>query len=103
VHAVRTGSVAVSNDVRHDSRYLRIRRMQALSTTVPVARAGQSGGTLDIESAALGAFGRVEIMHYESLAAALRPFGTRHSLVEFPEHRGRVRRVSPRRVNWNPH
>lgn len=72
-HAVRTDSVALSNDVGRDPRYLTNQEDSGSELIVPVILAGKSVGTLDIESDTIGAFGGAEITQYEELAAALRP------------------------------
>jgi GAF domain-containing protein len=70
-HALRTRSVALSNDVAHDPRYLVNQDDSGSELIVPVMLAGRSVGTLDTESDAIGAFGGAEITQCEDLAAAL--------------------------------
>jgi len=72
-HAVRTGSIAMSNDVGADPRYLINQDDSGSELIVPVLADGRVVGTLDIESDTVGRFGGAEIARYESLAAALRP------------------------------
>jgi len=72
-HAVRTNSVALSNDVGRDPRYLVNQDDSGSELIVPVIQAGRSVGTLDIESDTVGAFGGAEITQYEEAAAVLRP------------------------------
>ena len=72
-HALRTNSVALSNDVAHDPRYLVNQDDSGSELIVPVIRAGLPVGTLDIESDRIGAFGGAEITQCEELAAALQP------------------------------
>lgn len=72
-HAVRTNSVALSNDVGRDPRYLVNQDDSGSELIVPVILAGRSVGTLDIESDTVGAFDGAEITQYEEAAAALRP------------------------------
>lgn len=72
-HAVRTGSIAVSNDVSHDPRYLANQDDSGSELIVPVLANGRTVGTLDVESSRTGAFGGASILHYERLAATLRP------------------------------
>jgi GAF domain-containing protein len=72
-HAVRTGSIALSNDVARDPRYLTNQEDSGSELIVPVLVAGRVVGTLDVESGALGSFDGAAVVRYERLAAALRP------------------------------
>jgi putative acetyltransferase len=73
-HAVRTGSVAMSNDVGRDPRYLANQDDSGSELIVPVRDgSGRVVGTLDVESDQTGAFGGAEIAEYERLARMLGP------------------------------
>jgi GAF domain-containing protein len=72
-HAIRTGSVAVSNDVGRDPRYLTNQEDSGSELIVPILLEGHVVGTLDVESDKLGSFDGAAIVRYERLAAALRP------------------------------
>lgn len=73
-HAVATGSVAVSNDVASDPRYLTNQDDSGSELIVPVVDAGgRVVGTLDVESDHVGAFGGSEVGEYERLADRLVP------------------------------
>jgi putative methionine-R-sulfoxide reductase with GAF domain len=70
---VRTGSVALSNDVARDPRYLTNQDDSGSELIVPILAEGRVVGTLDVESSDVGAFDGAAVMRYERLAAALRP------------------------------
>lgn len=72
-HAVRARSLAVSNDVGSDPRYLANQPDSGSELILPVIVGGHVVGTLDVESDTLGAFEGAEIIRCERLAAALRP------------------------------
>lgn len=72
-HAVRTRSLALSNDVSRDPRYLANQNDSGSELIVPVLADARTVGTLDVESDHPGAFGGESISCYERLAAALRP------------------------------
>jgi L-methionine (R)-S-oxide reductase len=72
-HAVRTGSVALSNDVARDPRYLTNQEDSGSELIVPIVVEGRVVGTLDVESGELGSFDGAAVARYERLAAALRP------------------------------
>ncbi len=72
-HALRTQSIAVSNDVEHDPRYLLNQADSGSELIIPVIINGHVVGTLDIETEIVGAFNGEEITRYENLAAGLRP------------------------------
>lgn len=71
--AVRTCSLALSNDVAADPRYLANQDDSGSELIVPVLSGLVVVGTLDVESGAVGAFRAADILRYENLAAALRP------------------------------
>lgn len=71
-HAVRTGAVALSNDVAGDPRYLTNQADSGSELIVPVVADGEVIGTLDIEYGAVGAFRGADIDRYEQLVPALR-------------------------------
>jgi L-methionine (R)-S-oxide reductase len=72
-HAVRTGSVALSNDVARDPRYLTNQEDSGSELIVPILVDGGVVGTLDVESDGIGSFDGAAVVRYENLAAALRP------------------------------
>ena len=72
-HAVRTGSVALSNDVARDPRYLTNQDDSGSELIVPVLVGGRVVGTLDVESGAVGAFDGAAVARFERLAEALHP------------------------------
>ena len=76
-HAVRTGSVALSNDVARDPRYLTNQDDSGSELIVPIVLDGRVVGTLDVESDAPGSFDGAAVVRYERLAAALRPLWDR--------------------------
>jgi putative methionine-R-sulfoxide reductase with GAF domain/GNAT superfamily N-acetyltransferase len=71
-HALRTGAVALSNDVSGDPRYLANQEDSGSELIVPVLAGGRAAGTLDVESDRTGAFSGSAILEYERLASALR-------------------------------
>jgi L-methionine (R)-S-oxide reductase len=72
-HAIRTRSVALSNDVSRDPRYLANQDDSGSELIVPVVADGEVIGTLDVESDRTGAFDGASIARYERLAESLRP------------------------------
>ncbi|MGH3504521.1 MAG: GAF domain-containing protein [Nocardioidaceae bacterium] len=72
-HAIRAGSLALSNDVSRDPRYLTNQEDTGSELIVPVFLAGRVVGTLDAESANIGAFGSQAILWYATVAPALQP------------------------------
>jgi L-methionine (R)-S-oxide reductase len=72
-HAVRTGALALSNDVSRDPRYLANQEDSGSELIVPILADGRVAGTLDVESDSSGAFGGSAILEYERLADAVRP------------------------------
>lgn len=76
-HAVRTGTIALSNDVARDPRYLTNQDDSGSELIVPIVLNGRLIGTLDVESGDLGAFDGAAVVEYERLAAALRPLWQR--------------------------
>jgi GAF domain-containing protein len=72
-HAVRTGALALSNDVSRDPRYLANQQDSGSELIVPILADGRVVGTLDVESDRRGAFGGSSILDYERLANAVRP------------------------------
>jgi putative methionine-R-sulfoxide reductase with GAF domain len=72
-HAIRTCAIAVSNDVARDPRYLTNQDDSGSELIVPVLAEDRVVGTLDIESADIGAFSGTAIRRYEILAEALLP------------------------------
>jgi GAF domain-containing protein len=70
-HALRTRSVALSNDVARDPRYLANQDDSGSELIVPVIRDGHVVGTLDVESDEVGAFDGELIAHHERCAEAL--------------------------------
>jgi putative methionine-R-sulfoxide reductase with GAF domain len=70
---VRTGSVALSNDVARDPRYLTNQEDSDSELIVPILVDGGVVGTLDVESDGIGSFDGAAVVRYENLAAALRP------------------------------
>jgi L-methionine (R)-S-oxide reductase len=75
-HAVRTGAVAVSNDVANDPRYLTNQDDSGSELIVPLLHGERVVGTLDVESGDVGAFSGSVIHRYEALAEAIRPLWT---------------------------
>jgi L-methionine (R)-S-oxide reductase len=76
-HAVRTGALALSNDVLRDPRYLANQDDSGSELIVPIVADGRVAGTLDVESDRVGAFGGSAILDCERLAGALRPLWER--------------------------
>jgi L-methionine (R)-S-oxide reductase len=76
-HAIRTGSIAVSNDVARDPRYLTNQDDSGSELIVPILVEGRVVGTLDVESDELGSFDGAAVVRYERLAAALHPLWRR--------------------------
>jgi L-methionine (R)-S-oxide reductase len=72
-HAIRTGALALSNDVSRDPRYLANQEDSGSELIVPILADGRVAGTLDVESDRTGAFGASSILDYERLAGAVRP------------------------------
>lgn len=72
-HAVRTGALALSNDVSRDPRYLTNQEDSGSELIVPILADGRVTGTLDVESDRTGAFGGSSILDCERLADAMRP------------------------------
>ena len=73
-HAIAAGSIVLSNDVARDPRYLTNQDDTGSELIVPVLdEAAVVVGTLDVESADIGAFGGSQIVFYEQVARALRP------------------------------
>jgi L-methionine (R)-S-oxide reductase len=72
-HAIRTGALALSNDVSLDPRYLANQEDSGAELIVPILANGRVAGTLDVESDRTGAFGGSSIVIYERLADAVRP------------------------------
>jgi L-methionine (R)-S-oxide reductase len=72
-HAVRTGSIALSNDVGRDPRYLTNQDDSGSELIVPILVEERVVGTLDVESDEVGSFDGAAVVRYERLAAALRP------------------------------
>jgi L-methionine (R)-S-oxide reductase len=72
-HAVRTGALALSNDVSRDPRYLANQEDSGSELIVPILADGRVAGTLDVESDRTGAFSGSAILDYECLADAVRP------------------------------
>jgi GAF domain-containing protein len=72
-HPVRTGALALSNDVSRDPRYLANQEDSGSELIVPVLADGRVAGTLDVESDCTGAFDGSSILDYERLADAVRP------------------------------
>ena len=70
--AVRSRSIALSNDVARDPRYLTNQDDTGSELIVPILDAQDVLGTLDIESDAVGAFDGAAIAAYQDLARALR-------------------------------
>jgi GAF domain-containing protein len=71
-HAISGRSIAVSNDVTRDPRYLTNQSDTGSELIVPVLHAGDVIGTLDVESNQPAAFTGPAIAQYEALAEALR-------------------------------
>lgn len=72
-HALRTGAVALSNDVANDPRYLSNQDDSGSELILPVLHEGRVVGTLDVESDQIGAFDGDRIADYETLARSLVP------------------------------
>lgn len=70
-HALSAKAAALSNDVANDPRYLSNQADSGSELIVPVLRDGDVVGTLDVESAEIGAFDGAEITMYQQLADAL--------------------------------
>lgn len=70
---MRTGSVALSNDVARDPRYLTNQDDSGSELIVPTLVDGRVVGTLDVESGRPGGFDGTAIARYEHLATALHP------------------------------
>jgi putative methionine-R-sulfoxide reductase with GAF domain len=70
-HALRARSTALSNDVGNDPRYLSNQNDSGSELIVPVLRGGRVVGTLDVESAEVGAFTGEAVLHCEQLAELL--------------------------------
>jgi GAF domain-containing protein len=83
-HAIRTRTVAVSNDVARDPRYLANQDDSGSELIVPVLDEDRVVGTLDVESRDIGAFSGAEIKRYEVLARALCPLWVVPSTQEPP-------------------
>ena len=73
-HAVRTGALALSNDVSRDPRYLANQEDSGSELIVPILADGRVAGTLDVESDRTGAFDGSSILECERLADAVRHF-----------------------------
>lgn len=72
-HAVASASVAVSNDVGRDPRYLSNQSDSGSELIVPVVVADRVVGTLDLERDVIGGFDVGLIALFERLAGALTP------------------------------
>ena len=72
-HAIRTGALALSNDVSRDPRYLANQEDSGSELIVPILADGRVAGTLDVESDRTGAFDGSSILECERLADAVRP------------------------------
>ena len=70
-HAIRTGALALSNDVSRDPRFLANQEDSGSELIVPILVGGRVVGTLDVESDRTGAFSGPAILDYERLANAL--------------------------------
>jgi GAF domain-containing protein len=70
-HALRAQAPALSNDVANDPRYLANQDDSGSELILPVVRARQVVGTLDVESGEVGAFDGTSIAHLERCARAL--------------------------------
>jgi L-methionine (R)-S-oxide reductase len=66
-HAIRTGALALSNDVSRDPRYLANQDDSGSELIVPILVGGRVAGTLDVESDRSGAFSGSSIVEYERL------------------------------------
>jgi putative methionine-R-sulfoxide reductase with GAF domain len=69
---VRTGALALSNDVSRDPRYLANQEDSGSELIVPILAGARVAGTLDVESDRTGAFSGSSILDYERLAHAVR-------------------------------
>lgn len=72
-HAIGSKSVAVSNDVAHDSRYLTNQDDTGSELILPISVGDVIVGTLDVESGAVGAFDDDAVRAFEKIAHALTP------------------------------
>lgn len=77
-HAVRTASVAVSNDVAIDPRYLANQGDTGSELIVPVLVDGVVRGTLDLERDVIGGFDGALIATFEQVASRLQPLWSGH-------------------------
>jgi L-methionine (R)-S-oxide reductase len=69
--AIEARATIVSNDVANDSRYLRTLDTTGSEIIVPVIAGDRVVGTLDVESARTGAFGKEDRRALEQVAAEL--------------------------------
>lgn len=71
-HAIRTGALALSNDMSRDPRYLANQEDSGSELIAPVLANGRLAGTLDVESDRSGVISGSFILDYVRLADALR-------------------------------